>query len=96
MKLNGTTEMLATSWPQISAIHPFVPVSQAKGYQQLMDELEYDLCQITGYDHVSFQPNSGAQGEYAGLRVIREYLNSRGESERNVSIDRTHRVTILI
>ena len=84
MKLNATTEMLACSWPQFTKIHPFAPIAQAKGYQQMMSELEYDLCEITGYDNVSFQPNSGAQGEYAGLRVIKAYLSAKGEPNRNV------------
>ncbi|KAI1278744.1 Glycine dehydrogenase (decarboxylating), mitochondrial [Halotydeus destructor] len=86
MKLNATTEMLATSWPQFAAMHPFAPIGQAQGYQQLMNELEYDLCEVTGYDSVSFQPNSGAQGEYAGLRVIKAYLDNKGEGHRNVCL----------
>ncbi|RWS13218.1 hypothetical protein B4U79_00919 [Dinothrombium tinctorium] len=86
MKLNATAEMLACSWPQFTALHPFAPISQAKGYQRLMNELEYDLCELTGYDNISFQPNSGAQGEYAGLRVIRAYLESKGEGNRNVCL----------
>lgn len=85
MKLNGTSEILASSWPEFASLHPFLPTSQAKGYQQLMNELEYDLCEITGYDNISFQPNSGAQGEYAGLRVIKAYLESQGEGHRKVN-----------
>ena len=86
MKLNATTEMLPASWPSITNVHPFVPISQAQGYMQLINELEYDLCQITGYDAISFQPNSGAQGEYAGLRTIKAYLDSKGEHKRNVCL----------
>lgn len=86
MKLNATTEMIPSSWPSIANVHPFVPMSQAAGYAQLTSELEYDLCEITGYDSISFQPNSGAQGEYAGLRVIKAYLESKGETQRNVCL----------
>lgn len=86
MKLNATCEMLATSWPEFTNVHPFVPISQATGYQELISQLEYDLCQITGYDGISFQPNSGAQGEYAGLRVIKAYLDSIGQSQRNICL----------
>ena len=86
MKLNATTEMLPASWPSFTDVHPFVPISQAQGYLQLISELEYDLCQITGYDSISFQPNSGAQGEYAGLRTIKAYLESQGETQRNVCL----------
>jgi glycine dehydrogenase len=77
MKLNATTEMLPVSWPEFSSIHPFVPADQAKGYKILIDELEADLAKITGFDAVSLQPNSGAQGEFAGLRVIRKYHQTR-------------------
>merc|ERR1719249_36639 len=86
MKLNSTTEMMPCSMPEIYNIHPFAPTEQAIGYRQLFEELERDLCEITGYDHVSFQPNSGAQGEYAGLRAIMSYLASKGEAERNVCL----------
>lgn len=85
MKLNATTEMIPCSWPQFATLHPYQPVHQSKGYQLLINELENDLCELTGYDHVSFQPNSGAQGEYAGLRVIKAYLESKGEGDRNVN-----------
>ena len=85
MKLNATTEMIPCSWPHFASIHPYQPPSQTKGYQLLINELEHDLCTLTGYDNVSFQPNSGAQGEYAGLRVIGAYLQSMGEGHRNVS-----------
>jgi glycine dehydrogenase len=86
MKLSSTTQMMPCSFPNLANIHPFAPVDQAKGYQQILRELEHDLCEVTGYDHVSFQPNSGAQGEYAGLRVIMAYLNSIGQSQRNVCL----------
>ena len=79
MKLNSTTEMMPCSFPEIADIHPFAPPDQAFGYRELFEELERDLCEITGYDHVSFQPNSGAQGEYAGLRAIKSYLTSKGQ-----------------
>ena len=84
MKLNPATGMFAMSWPEFSGIHPFVPKDQASGYYQLMDELGEALKEITGFSAVSFQPNSGAAGEYAGLMVIREYHHSRNESHRNV------------
>ena len=77
MKLNATTEMVPVSWPEFSSIHPFVPPNQAKGYKVLIEELEADLATITGFDAVSLQPNSGAQGEFSGLRVIRKYHDAR-------------------
>ena len=86
MKLNSTTEMMPCSLPHFIDIHPFVPPEQALGYRHLFEELESDLCEITGYDKISFQPNSGAQGEYAGLRAIMSYLDGRGESHRNVCL----------
>ncbi|GAB6023860.1 hypothetical protein CHUAL_008599 [Chamberlinius hualienensis] len=86
MKLNGTTELMPCSYKEFISIHPFVPVEQSAGYQQLFQELERDLCEITGYDSVSFQPNSGAQGEYAGLRAIRSYLDASGQTNRNVCL----------
>lgn len=86
MKLNAATEMLPLSWPSFGNIHPFVPVEQAEGYQFVINELERDLAEITGFDATSLQPNSGAQGEYAGLMVIRAYHASRGEDHRNVAI----------
>lgn len=86
MKLNATSQMAASSWPEFTRCHPFQPVEQTRGYIKLLDDLEGYLCEITGYDKISFQPNSGAQGEYAGLRCIRSYLDSRGESERNVCL----------
>lgn len=84
MKLNPATSMFAMSWPEFSNIHPFVPATQAEGYYQLMDELGEILKEITGFQAISFQPNSGAAGEYTGLMVIREYHRSRGEENRNV------------
>ena len=84
MKLNPATSMFAMSWPEFGNIHPFVPKDQAQGYYQLMDELGEALKEITGFSAISFQPNSGAAGEYAGLMVIREYHISRGEGHRNV------------
>lgn len=86
MKLNATIEMLAISWPEIAGIHPFVPLEQAQGYQQIFSDLEQWLSDITGFHSVSLQPNAGAQGEYAGLLVIRQYLESRGENQRRICI----------
>jgi len=86
MKLNSTTEMMPCSFPGFTNIHPFAPPDQAFGYRELFEELERDLCEITGYDHISFQPNSGAQGEYAGLRAIMSFLESKGETNRNVCL----------
>ncbi|MCA1757595.1 MAG: aminomethyl-transferring glycine dehydrogenase [Bacteroidales bacterium] len=84
MKLNPATSMFALSWPEFGNIHPFVPADQAAGYYRLMEELGEDLCEITGFAAVSFQPNSGAAGEYAGLMVIRQYHLSRGDTHRDV------------
>ncbi len=84
MKLNAAVEMLPLSWLEFGAIHPYVPLKQAKGYQKMMGELCEYLAEITGLDAVSLQPNSGAAGEYAGLMVIREYLRSKGSAHRNV------------
>jgi len=86
MKLNPATSMFAMSWPEFGNIHPFVPRDQAEGYYQLIDELGEALKEITGFQGVSFQPNSGAAGEYAGLMVIREYHKSRGEGHRNIAL----------
>ncbi len=80
MKLNSTTEMLPVTWPEFSSIHPFVPLDQAQGYKTMIDELEADLASITGFAAVSLQPNSGAQGEFAGLRVIRAYHEANEQS----------------
>jgi glycine dehydrogenase len=84
MKLNPASSMFAMSWPEFANIHPFVPEDQALGYYQLMNELGEALKEITGFSAISFQPNSGAAGEYAGLMVIREYHLTRGENHRNV------------
>jgi glycine dehydrogenase len=86
MKLNATTEMIPVTWPEFGEIHPFAPQEQAEGYRQLVHELSAWLCEITGFAAMSLQPNSGAQGEYAGLMVIRAYHESRGESHRNVAL----------
>ncbi|XP_033355278.1 glycine dehydrogenase (decarboxylating), mitochondrial isoform X2 [Bombus vosnesenskii] len=86
MKLNSTTEMMPCSLRGFTDIHPFVPIEQTKGYQQLFAELEQDLCAITGYDNISFQPNSGAQGEYAGLRAIQRYHESNENKNRQVCL----------
>ena len=86
MKLNAASEMAAVSWPEFTELHPYVPFEQAQGYQQLAGELEQLLCETTGYDAVSLQPNSGAQGEYAGLLAIRAYHRSRGESHRDICL----------
>ena len=86
MKLNAASEMIPLSWPSYGNIHPFVPIEQASGYHQIIHQLETDLAEITGFDAVSLQPNSGAQGEYAGLMVIRAYHESRGDFARNVAL----------
>jgi glycine dehydrogenase len=84
MKLNATAEMIPITWPEFSEVHPFAPVDQAAGYAELFAELSRRLCDITGYDAFSLQPNSGAQGEYAGLMVIRAYHVDRGDRHRDV------------
>jgi glycine dehydrogenase len=86
MKLNATTEMIPVTWPEFGALHPFAPLHQAQGYQQLVADLEQMLCICTGYDAVSLQPNAGSQGEYAGLLAIRAYHQSRGQGERNICL----------
>jgi glycine dehydrogenase len=86
MKLNATTEMIPVTWKEFGNIHPFAPLDQAEGYQQLITELEQMLVACTGYDAVSLQPNAGSQGEYAGLLAIRAYHRSRGEGHRNVCL----------
>ena len=86
MKLNAATEMLPLSWAKWANLHPFVPQDQAKGYQTVLSELERYLNEVTGFAATSLQPNSGAQGEYAGLMTIRAYHESRGESHRNVCL----------
>ena len=86
MKLNATTEMIPVTWPEIGEIHPFAPKNQAKGYHELFVNLEKWLCEITGFDAVSLQPNSGAQGEFSGLMVIRAYHLHNGDDHRNIAI----------
>ena len=84
MKLNAATELIPVSWPEFAGIHPFAPAAQTKGYQQIISKLEDYLCSITGFTACSLQPNSGAQGEYAGLLAIRAYHADRNESHRKV------------
>lgn len=86
MKLNAATQLIPVSWPEFSKLHPFVPKDQAAGYQQMVRELGDYLCTITGFSGVSFQPNSGAQGEYTGLMVIRAFHKSNGEGHRNIAL----------
>jgi glycine dehydrogenase len=86
MKLNATAEMIPLTWPEFGSLHPFAPREQAKGYHALFARLEQWLCDITGYDAISLQPNSGAQGEYAGLLAIRGYHAARGEPHRKVCL----------
>ncbi|MCL5029901.1 MAG: aminomethyl-transferring glycine dehydrogenase [Bacteroidetes bacterium] len=86
MKLNAAVEMMGITWPEFCNLHPFAPNDQADGYAEIFKELEKDLCEITGFSAVSFQPNSGAQGEYSGLMVIRNYFQSKGEGHRNVVV----------
>ena len=80
MKLNAASEMLPITWPEFGKLHPFAPVEQTEGYQQVFKELEAMLCEITVFAAVSLQPNSGAQGEFAGLMVIRQYHRERGDT----------------
>ncbi|WP_075289072.1 aminomethyl-transferring glycine dehydrogenase [Pararhizobium arenae] len=86
MKLNATAEMLPITWPEFSEIHPFVPADQAEGYRTMIDDFSQKLCVITGYDAISMQPNSGAQGEYAGLLTIRAYHLAQGDDHRDVCL----------
>ncbi len=86
MKLNAASEMAPVSWPEFASLHPFAPASQTAGYRQMLDELGDWLAEICGFAKVSFEPNSGAQGEYAGLMAIRRYHESRGESSRDVCL----------
>jgi len=86
MKLNATAEMVPVTWPQFAHLHPYAPAEQAEGYLQMIGELEKMLAECTGYDAVSLQPNSGAQGEYAGLLAIRAYHRARGEAQRDVCL----------
>ncbi|NYT66627.1 aminomethyl-transferring glycine dehydrogenase [Alcaligenaceae bacterium] len=86
MKLNATAEMIPVTWPEFGNVHPFAPASQSQGYKELIDRLSKALCEITGYDSISLQPNSGAQGEYAGLLAIRAYHQANGQDQRNVCL----------
>ncbi len=86
MKLNAAAEMMPLTWPEFAHMHPFAPGNQAQGYAELIADLSDKLCQITGYDDISMQPNSGAQGEYAGLLTIAAYHRARGEGHRNICL----------
>ena len=86
MKLNSAAEMMPVTWPEFSNIHPFAPLGQVEGYTEMIEDLSTKLCEITGYDAMSMQPNSGAQGEYAGLLTIMAYHRSRGDDQRNVCL----------
>jgi glycine dehydrogenase len=86
MKLNATSEMMPLSWPEVAALHPFVPASQSVGYREMLSLLESWLAEVTGFAAVSLQPNAGSQGEYAGLLAIRRYHQSRGEGHRNICL----------
>ncbi|OIN12456.1 aminomethyl-transferring glycine dehydrogenase [Oceanisphaera psychrotolerans] len=86
MKLNATAEMVPVSWPELAQIHPFAPLDQTQGYQQMIAELEDWLVKVTGYDAICIQPNSGAQGEYAGLLAIKKYHESRNEGHRDICL----------
>ncbi|QCK13546.1 aminomethyl-transferring glycine dehydrogenase [Mangrovivirga cuniculi] len=86
MKLNATVEMMPITWPELGHLHPFIPRDQAKGYLEMIKELKQWLSEITGFHDVSLQPNSGAQGEFAGLMVIKAYHESRGEGHRNITL----------
>lgn len=86
MKLNATSEMIPITWPEFANLHPFAPVEQATGYKAMIDELQAWLCAITGFDAICMQPNSGAQGEYAGLLAIHKYHESRQQGERDICL----------
>ncbi len=86
VKLNAAAEMMPITWPEFCALHPFAPRDQAQGYAEVINDLSAKLCEITGYDAFSLQPNSGAQGEYAGLMTIRAYHRARGEGHRNICL----------
>ncbi|PWK61853.1 aminomethyl-transferring glycine dehydrogenase [Aminobacter sp. AP02] len=86
MKLNAAAEMMPVSWPSVANLHPFAPTSHSLGYRAMTDDLEAWLCEITGFDAVSLQPNAGSQGEYAGLLAIRRYHHSRGDTQRNICL----------
>ena len=86
MKLNAAAEMMPITWPEFGSLHPFVPPDQALGYREAIEDLQAKLCEITGYDAFSMQPNSGAQGEYAGLLTIQAYHRARGDTHRNICL----------
>ena len=86
MKLNATAQMIPVTWPEFGRIHPFAPLEQTAGYAEIIQTLEQDLCEITGLSGISLQPNSGAQGEYTGLLVIRAYHRDRGDAHRNIAL----------
>ncbi len=86
MKLNAAAEMMPITWPEFSSIHPFAPADQMLGYKEAIDDLAEKLCEVTGYDAMSMQPNSGAQGEYAGLLTIAAYHRSRGDAQRDICL----------
>lgn len=86
MKLNAASELIPLSWPEFASLHPFVPKEQAEGYLKIIDKMSEILCQVTGFEGISFQPNSGAAGEYTGLMVIREYQKSIGQGHRNICL----------
>ena len=86
MKLNAAVEMMPVSWPEFADMHPYVPASQAQGYTQMIEDLSQKLCNVTGYDGLSMMPNSGAQGEYAGLLTIRDWHKSKGQGDRNICL----------
>ena len=86
MKLNATTEMVAVTWPEFADLHPFAPADQTEGIRELSTSCRDWLCEITGYDAVSLQPNAGSQGEFAGLLAIHAYHAGHGEAQRNVCL----------
>ena len=86
MKLNAAAEMMPITWPEFGSLHPFAPADQALGYREAIDDLTAKLCEVTGYDAFSMQPNSGAQGEYAGLLTIQAYHRARGDAHRNICL----------
>jgi glycine dehydrogenase len=86
MKLNAAAEMMPITWPEFAFLHPFAPVDQAAGYQEMIADLSEKLCVVTGYDAMSMQPNSGAQGEYAGLLTIMAYHKANGDTQRNICL----------
>ena len=86
MKLNAAAQLMPITWPSFANMHPFAPTWQAEGYFEMFKQLEKDLCEITGFAAVSLQPNSGAQGEYAGLMVIKAYHEANGNPERTICI----------